>query len=242
MANARALGRHSECLMAAIDATVRAIGGGRGVREVVTSSSLTALANLAAHRTAGYPWRHTVSPGTAALWDSGYDDAMPGAFECAAAVATRVVDVRRHRDTFVLTTDCGHKMGTSTDQGPAHVFGMRGYRPFGPSELFGRLVWLGFDRRTREPLEGDPQALLGHVVLVFPRHVCPTVNQYLLRAARAGRRRGGEGAHRRPRRLRVRRDPCRAPMPGLPQSAARVRPPHRAVPPPQAARRCLRPI
>ena len=88
------------------------------------------------------------------------------------------MDVREHRGTHVLTTDCGHKMGASTDQGPVHVFGIRGYQAFGTSELFGRLVWLGFDRETGEPLEGDPQALLGRVVLVFPRHVCPTVNQY----------------------------------------------------------------
>lgn len=178
MANAEALALYSDRLMDAIDGTIRALGDGHAIREVVTSSSLTAESNLAAHRAGGYPWGHTVSPGTAVLWDSGYNDAMPGAFEYAAAVATRIVDVREHRGTHVLTTDCGHKMGASTDQGPVHVLNVRGYEAFGTSELFGRLVWLGFDRETGEPLEGDPQAMLGRVVLVFPQHVCPTVNQY----------------------------------------------------------------
>ena len=176
--NPVAVRRYSGALMARIDETVRALGGADVIGEVVTSSSLTALPNLEAHRAGGYAWHHTASPGTAVLWDSSYNDAMPGAFEYAAAVATRVLDVRAHRDTHILTTDCGHKMGASTDHGVVHVFNFRGYRAFGTCERFGRVAWLGFDRATRAPLDEDLTGMLGRVVLVFPNHVCPTVNHY----------------------------------------------------------------
>ena len=58
------------------------------------------------------------------------------------------------------------------------MLGFRGYRPFGGSERFGMLRWLGFDRETGEPMAEEARRQVGSVVLVFPRHVCPTVNQY----------------------------------------------------------------
>ena len=176
--NAVAVRRYSERLMARIDQVVAALGGPDVIGEVVTSSSITTLSNLAAHGTGGYAWHHTVSPGTTVLWDSNYNDLMPGEFEYAAAVAARAVDVRPYRDGWILTTDCGHKMGASTDHGPVHVLSVRGFRFFGVNERFGRMLWLGHDRATGEPLGDDPSDLLGHVVLIFPNHVCPTVNQY----------------------------------------------------------------
>ncbi|NLW49550.1 MAG: hypothetical protein GXY85_01730 [Candidatus Brocadiaceae bacterium] len=176
--NAVAVRRYSEALMARIDEMVTALGGPDAVGEVVTSSSVTALSNLGAHAAGGYAWHHTVSPGTTVLWDSNYNDLMPGEFDYAAAVAARVVDARPYRDGWILTTDCGHKMGASTDSGPVHVLNVRGYRVFGVNERFGRLLWLGHDRATDAELDADPSELLGHVVLVFPNHVCPTVNQY----------------------------------------------------------------
>ena len=176
--NAVAVRRYSEALMARIDEAVRALGGPDAVGEVVTSSSLTALSNLEAHRAGGYAWHHTASPGTAVLWDSNYNDPMPGAFEYAAAVATRILDVRPYRDGHILTTDCGHKMGASTDHGVVHVLSVRGYRAFGTYERLGRLLWLGHDRATRAPLDADLSDMLGRVLLAFPNHVCPTVNQY----------------------------------------------------------------
>lgn len=179
--NPHAVRGHSERLMAEIDATICALGDGAEIEEVVTSSSLTFRANAEAHRAAGYAWRHRVSPGTTVLWDSNYNDIMPGAFDYAAAVATRVVDVHAHRDGFIITTDCGAKMGASTDAGLPHVTSLPGYLNFVAYERFGMMQWLGFDRITRKPLAADaasPEAILGRVVLVFPRHVCPTVNQY----------------------------------------------------------------
>jgi D-serine deaminase-like pyridoxal phosphate-dependent protein len=176
--NAVAVRRYSDALMARIDGIVSALGGPGVIGEAVTSSSITALSNLEAHAAGGYAWHHTVSPGTTVLWDSNYNDLMPGAFEYAAAVAARVVDARPYRDGWILTTDCGHKMGASTDHGVVHVLSVSGFRVFGVNERFGRLLWLGHDRATGAPLDADPTELLGHVVLIFPNHVCPTVNQY----------------------------------------------------------------
>jgi D-serine deaminase-like pyridoxal phosphate-dependent protein len=177
-ANAEAVRRHSERLMARIDETVRALAADVTVEEVVTSSSITFGPNWDAHRRAGYQWRHRVSPGTVVLWDSNYNDLLPGAFEYAAAVATRIVDVHEHRDGHLVTTDCGAKMGASVDVGKPHVLNRPGYLSAATYERFGVLQWLGFDRATRDPVGGDPAELLGRVILVFPRHVCPTVNQY----------------------------------------------------------------
>jgi D-serine deaminase-like pyridoxal phosphate-dependent protein len=176
--NPHAILRHSERLMRRIDETVRALGPDAGIEEVVTSSSITFRSNAAAYRAAGYRWRHRVSPGTVVLWDSNYNDLMPGAFDYAAAVATRVVDIHEQGGRRLITTDCGAKMGASVDVGRPHVLNVAGYRSAAVYERFGMLQWLAFDRATREPLAGDPADLLGQVILAFPRHVCPTVNQY----------------------------------------------------------------
>jgi len=176
--NACAVRDYSTRLMDQIDATLRLLGGRCAIEEVVTSSSLTMEWHMATHRRQGRPWYQTASPGTAVLWDSNYNDVLPGAFEYAAAVATRVVDVHAHRDGHTLTTDCGIKLGCSVDSGPPHVLGFSGYRPYGASERFGCFTWLGCDRATGRPLREDADHLLGRAVLVFPRHVCTTVNQY----------------------------------------------------------------
>lgn len=176
--NPHAARRYSEALMQKIDDTVAALSPKHTVHEVVTSSSLTMQGNLEAHRAGSYRWRHTVSPGTAVLWDSSYNDIMPGAFAYAAAVATRILDSHPHRAGHLLTTDCGLKLGVSAEFGPVHVLGFRGYAAFGKSERFGMLKWLGFDRATGEPVANDLLSMVGRVVLVFPRHVCTTVNQY----------------------------------------------------------------
>ena len=120
----------------------------------------------------------TVSPGTAVLWDSYYNDMLPGAFQYAGAVATRILDIRGHRGGHLLTTDCGTKLGVGSELGPAHVLGFGGYKSFAKSERFGMLEWLGFDRAARVPLTHSLEAMLGRVVLVFPKHICTTVNQY----------------------------------------------------------------
>ncbi len=176
--NPHAIRAYSDRLMAKIDETVSALQDKHDISEVVTSSSITMQFNLEAYRAGSYTWRMTVSPGTAVLWDSNYNDILPGEFSYAAAVATRILDVRRHRDGHFLTTDCGIKLGASVDAGLLHVLGFRGYLPFGKSERFGMLAWLGFDRATGEPAGDSLEEMTGRVVLVFPQHVCTTVSQY----------------------------------------------------------------
>ena len=176
--NPHAVRAYAAALMAKIDQTVRALGGEATIREVVTGSSLTSPPHAEAYRAGGYAWRHTVSPGTATLWDSNYNDIMPGAFDYAAAVATRVLDVRPHRGGHLVTTDCGVKLGVSTELGLAHVLGVNGYRAYGRSERFGMLSWLGRDRATGEPVAEGLTEAVGRALLVFPRHICTTVNQY----------------------------------------------------------------
>ncbi len=176
--NPHTVAAHAEWLLGALDALVGEIARLAEIEEVATSSSLTFVSNLAAHAKAACPWPITVTPGTASLWDSNYNDFAPGAFEYAAAVATRVVDVVRHRDTHLITTDCGIKFGASTDCGPVHVTELRGYRHFGASERFGQFEWIGIDRVSGKPVNDSARKRIGEAVLLFPRHVCTTLNQY----------------------------------------------------------------
>lgn len=176
--NQAAVARHSESLMRRIDESVQSLSGICEISEVVTGSSLTARSNIRAHTEGGYSWRHTVSPGTSVLWDSGYNDFLPGAYDYAAAVAARVIDVVYSGGSHILTTDCGHKLGIPTDAGPVHVTNFSGYRHFKSNERHGQFCWLGIDRATGCRVETDLRNAVGKVVLVFPRHVCPTVNQY----------------------------------------------------------------
>ncbi len=176
--NQAAVAAHSRELMELIDEAVGSLSALCKISEVVTGSSLTAESNIRAHAEGGYSWRHTVSPGTSVLWDSGYNDFLPGAYDYAAAVATRVIEVVHLGNSHVLTTDCGHKFGVPTDAGPIHVTGLAGYRHFKSNERHGQFCWMGVDRATGKPIDSDLRDAVGKVVLVFPRHVCPTVNQY----------------------------------------------------------------
>ena len=153
---------------------------GIDICEVVTSSSLTFAPTSAAYRRAGqkYDWLHTVSPGTCVLWDSSYNDVQPGHFVYAMAIAARVIDLVERDGAHVLTTDAGVKMGLSPDAGPAHVTTLDGYAPFGGSERHGTFAWLGHDRAAWTPIDLSSRKTVGDVVLLFPRHVCTTLNQY----------------------------------------------------------------
>jgi len=173
-----AIRSYSREMLRRVDGVVQALGGPSRIGEVASSSTQTMASNIAAHRAAGYGWRMTVTPGTAILWDSYYNDTLPGAFVYAAAVATRVVDSRVHRGRPLLTTDCGTKLGVGADIGPVHVMAFPGYRSFGKSERFGGLEPVGVDRASFEPVGDELSGMVGRVVLVFPKHVCTTVNQY----------------------------------------------------------------
>jgi len=179
--NPYALNLYAENLLRQLDQAVSELGKrGIGVEEVVTSSSITFAAASAANRRRfpAYRWKHTVSPGTCVLWDSNYNDLQPGHFEYATAVAARVVDVINRDGEQIITTDAGVKMGLSPDIGPVHVTAFEGYAAFGGSERHGTFVWLGHDRATWKPLDSSLRKSVGDIVLLFPRHVCTTVNQY----------------------------------------------------------------
>jgi D-serine deaminase-like pyridoxal phosphate-dependent protein len=169
---------HSAWLIREIGAVVADVARFAEIEEVATSSSLTFADNLAEYANGGHSWPITVTPGTAALWDSNYNDLAPNSFEYAAAVSTRIVDIVRHRDTHLITTDCGVKFGASTDCGRIHLADLRGYSHFGSSERFGQFEWIGVDRATGEPLDSSFHKSVGETILLYPRHVCTTLNQY----------------------------------------------------------------
>ena len=112
--NAYAVSGYSESLMKEIDKSIRALNDISEIKEVVTSSSLTAKSNTQAHRKGGYPWAHTVSPGTSVLWDSNYNDISPGEYDYASAIATRIIDVVPNGSGHIVTTDCGTKFGQAS--------------------------------------------------------------------------------------------------------------------------------
>ncbi len=179
--NPRVLDRYTVDLLRLLDETVQTLSElDVAIEEVVTSSSLTFAATAAAYRShqGEFEWRHTVSPGTCVLWDTNYNGIQPGHFAYAAAVATRVIDVINREGPDIVTTDAGVKMGVSPDAGPVHVTSIDGYAPFGGSERHGTLVEHQFDRATWLPLPPVARIQVGDVVLLFPPHICTTLNQY----------------------------------------------------------------
>ncbi|HEY3297455.1 MAG TPA: alanine racemase [Armatimonadota bacterium] len=176
--NPHAVSTYSNSLMGKIDEAVTVLQNTFDITEVVTSSSLTMKSNLLAYSEGKYTWKHTVSPGTSVLWDSNYNDIMPGEYDYACAIAVRIVDVIPNADGHIITTDCGTKFGASVDIGPVHVCSFNGYRFSAGYERYGSFCFLGFDRESGEPLESDLSDAVGKVLLVVPRHVCPTVSQY----------------------------------------------------------------
>lgn len=103
-----------------------------------------------------------LSPGTAFLYDWGYQKAYPDLpFEPAACVLGRVIS-SRPGDGFTL--DVGSKAIATDPAGPrGTVLGRPGAEPQGQSEEH----WVFADRSTLEQ---------GQTVLVVPTHICPTVN------------------------------------------------------------------
>ena len=172
---------YAEKFIALLDRCVtRLRAQGIEIDEVVTSSTLTFASAAEAYRNANPKpnWSHNVSPGTCVLWDTKYNDIQPGHFSYAMAVATRIIDIVDRDGAPLLTTDAGVKMGISPDSGATHVTTLNGYAPFGGSERHGTFVWLGRNRATWSPLDDSIQRKVGDIALLFPPHVCTTLNQY----------------------------------------------------------------
>ncbi len=103
-----------------------------------------------------------VSPGTWIYWDSNYGIKMPGLFRPAALILARVMDLT---GTDRATLDLGHKRW-AIDHGPIEVFSREGMQVVSTSE-----------EHTVVRTDGSaPPLVIGDVVLLVPRHVCPTVN------------------------------------------------------------------
>lgn len=137
---------------------------GIGVPEIVTSGSPTF--EVAARHPAlpGAAKRHRVSPGTVLLHDIRSAAVAGGGLALSTFVASRVVS---HPAPGIVTMDAGSK-AVAVDAGhPAcEAVGHPGLTALVPSEEH-----LPF--RVAPPAQAPP---IGTLVLLAPRHVCPTVN------------------------------------------------------------------
>lgn len=106
-------------------------------------------------------WRVQASPGTWIYWDTGYATKWPGAFAVAAAILARAMDFPGED---LVTLDLGYKRW-ACDQGPVTGFQRPDLEVVASSEEHTVL------RQT-----GPGRLALDDPVLIFPRHVCSTVN------------------------------------------------------------------
>lgn len=138
---------------------------GISVPEVVTSGTPTyrhALA-YAPFREIG-PTCHRVSPGTVVYHDGRSDERVPGlGLTAAAIVVSRVIS---HPADDVVTCDAGSKAIAAEAGDPCvRVVGRPDLCALGPTEEHLPLRVMSGDRPPR-----------GHLLVLVPRHVCPTVN------------------------------------------------------------------
>jgi D-serine deaminase-like pyridoxal phosphate-dependent protein len=149
----------------AMDVRHAIVAAGLPVEELVTSGTptFTCAAAFAPFAALG-DTLHRVSPGTATLHDTRTEDEHPDiAFVPAAVVFTRVVS---HPRPDVVTCDAGSK-AIATDAGDpcVRVLDHDGLVALRPSEEH---LPLRVESGTPPPR--------GTELLLFPRHVCPTVN------------------------------------------------------------------
>ena len=105
-----------------------------------------------------------LSPGTVLLWDAGYARAFPDLdFSIAACLLTRVIS-RPEKD--LICVDLGHKSVAAENSLHERVFfpDLLDYEIIGQSEE--HLVI-----KTQHSQKYEP----GHVLLGYPKHICPTV-------------------------------------------------------------------
>jgi D-serine deaminase-like pyridoxal phosphate-dependent protein len=141
-----------------------------GVRvpEVVTAGTPTLHCSLSyeGFRSAGFI--HRISPGTVVYSDASSLAQLPKeyGYRPAVLVLTRVVS---HPRAGVVTCDAGHK-AVSADAGvpTCVVAGHPELTPLSPSE----------EHLPLEVQGGAAGPQVGEVLYLFPRHVCPTVNNF----------------------------------------------------------------
>jgi D-serine deaminase-like pyridoxal phosphate-dependent protein len=140
---------------------------GHAVGEVITAGTPTLPCSIAYRGFSGRNFLHRVSPGTVVYSDATSLAQLPEyAYKPAAVVLTRVVS---HPRPGVVTCDAGHK-SVAADAGvpTCVVLGHPELRPLTPSE-----------EHLPMAVETGAQAPeIGEVLLLVPRHVCPTINNF----------------------------------------------------------------
>jgi D-serine deaminase-like pyridoxal phosphate-dependent protein len=135
--------------------------------EVITAGTPAFPCSLSYMPFASSSFVHRVSPGTVVYCDSTSLQQLPSeyGYEAAAAVMTRVVS---HPAPGIITCDAGHKT-VSADAGvpTCVVLGHPGLEPLAPSE----------EHLPMRVTSGVAPAI-GEILLLVPRHVCPTVNNF----------------------------------------------------------------
>ncbi len=141
-----------------------------GVRvpEVIVAGTPATTSALRYERFADWPTDVQVSPGTVVYNDTTSLEQLPAAWGLAAAVHV-LATVVSHPTPTRFTCDAGHK-SVSADAGvpTCAVVGHPDWSPARPSEEH-----LPVDIPT-----GTPLPPIGALLLLLPRHICPTVNNF----------------------------------------------------------------
>lgn len=108
-----------------------------------------------------------LSPGTTALWDSGYGQSYPEmGLVPAGAVMSRVIGHGRGR---TITLDLGHKALAPEMPWPRAFFPQ-----LGPTQLVSHS-----EEHLVIEIQGNaPRPPIGQIVVAIPTHICPTVSRY----------------------------------------------------------------
>jgi len=138
------------------------------VSEIITAGTPTFPSSLTYRKFQGGEFIHRVSPGTVVYHDATSLAQLPAEYGYvpAALVVARVVSHPRHG---IVTCDAGHK-AVSADAGvpTCVVIGHPELTPLGPSD----------EHLPLAVKEGCEAPKVGEILLLIPRHVCPTVNNF----------------------------------------------------------------
>ena len=135
--------------------------------EVITSGTPAAPYAMSFEPFHDAPFIHRISPGTVVYNDLTSLKQLPGlGYRPAACVLTTVVS---HPTESTVTCDAGHK-SVSVDSGVPNcsVLGFEYLQPLKPSE----------EHLPIESPTGEGLPELGDKLYLFPKHVCPTVNNF----------------------------------------------------------------
>ena len=137
------------------------------VPEIVTAGTPTLPCSLSYPRFRGATFIHRVSPGTVVYGDATSLAQLPPEYGYAPAVLVLTRAVSHPREGMV-TCDAGHK-AVSADAGvpTCLVVGHPELIPLSPSE-----------EHLPMKSESAPVPALGETLLLLPRHICPTVNNF----------------------------------------------------------------